>query len=435
MLTLAAWLHNIDPFAIQFPENPILPGIRWYGLAYLTAFAAGYFFARRIVKVGISTLRSAEVMDFVISVAISVVVGGRLGYVIFYKPALLTTFVPGFPYWGVLQLSQGGMASHGGMIGVGVVCWWYAWRSRRRVPVETDQEQVKHRVQVNGNLIDHTRCYKCNYDLFGVNITADCPECGAPVKRSFFAHPWLHLFDITTMAAAVGFLFGRIANFINAELIGRVCSPDLPWAVKFPQDLNETANLWIGKPGSAQEAAAQKLIDLTPAVLNVPPGKDGLALTAQQWHDAIANGDIDLVEKTIHRIIDTIQDGGSRGALVGEQVAPLLATHHPSQLYAAVTEGLIILIVLAWVWRKPRKPGVVAGLFGGLYGIMRIINEFFRTPDAHIANQEFAAIGLTRGQLLSVVLALFGFVTMWWCARRDRSPMGGWMKNARELAK
>src|SRR5512145_1796521 len=115
MLTLAAWLHNIDPFAVQFPEGFILPGIRWYGLAYLTAFAAGYFFARRIAKVGISTLRTSEVMDFVISVAIAVVVGGRLGYVFFYKPALLVTFVDHFPWWGVLQLDQGGMASHGGM--------------------------------------------------------------------------------------------------------------------------------------------------------------------------------------------------------------------------------------------------------------------------------------------------------------------------------
>jgi len=424
MLQLAAWLHNIDPFAIEFPEGFILPGIRWYGLAYLATFALGYLFTRRIVRLGVTTLRVSEVMDFVIAIAIAVVLGGRLGYVLFYKPELFITFSSGFPYWGVLQLNQGGMSSHGGMIGVGLVTWWYARRSRKRTTGDValrPAEVSPRRVDSIGKIADHTRCISCGYDLQTINVASKCPECGTPANSSFYTHNWLHLFDLCSLVATLGFLFGRLANFVNAELIGRVCSADLPWAVKFPQDLFDISTNWArGDP-----KAAEQLLQLTPVVDTVVVDK--VAITAELWTQAINRGDINFVDKTLHQIIHAIQDGGSRGTQIGQVVEPLLLPHHPSQLYATITEGLIIFLVLAWVYRKPRKPGIITGLFGALYGIMRVFNEFYRTPDAHIADEEFAAIGLTRGQLLSIVLALGGIFLVWWSARRNTQRMGGWL--------
>lgn len=371
MLNLAVWLHNIDPFAIQFPQGFILDGIRWYGLAYLATFAIGFLFTRRVTLMGRTTLKPAEVMDFVITVAIGVIVGGRVGYVLFYKPHLLIEFTSSIPFWGLLQLNKGGMSSHGGMIGVGVAVWFYAWRSRSR----------------------------------------------ATTQPPFAGHNWLHLFDFASFAATVGFFFGRIANFVNAELVGRPCAETFPLAVKFPQELHDLSYDFL-KGGDAQPMLA-----LTGAVENI-------GITAPQWTEAVATRNIDFIDRAIAQLITAIQEGGSRGSLIGDLVSPLLSAHHPSQLYAAATEGLIVFIVLAIVWRKAQKPGVITGLFGALYGVMRIINEFFRTPDAHIANQEFATVGLTRGQLLSVVLVIASIALTIWCAKRQVVRQGGWGKNA-----
>ena len=350
MRILAAWLHDIDPFAIQISGNF---GLRWYGLAYLAAFVCGYLFARRIVAVGRTTLAKAEVMDFVITVAIGVVAGGRLGYVFFYQPSLLWHFTDELPFWGMLMLNKGGMASHGGMIGVAAAVWLYARRNRA-------------------------------------------------AKHSF-----LHLFDLTAISATTGFFFGRLANFINAELIGRECKPDLPWAVKFPQELYSQSD--------------ESLATLAPVMQKV-------GIDAGTWSSYFSDGDRASIDKGLHRLIDAIQDGGALGRSIGDVVAPLLTPHHPSQLYAALTEGLIVFVVLTLIWLKPRKPGVIAGWFGALYGVMRIFNEFFRTPDEHIRNLEFAATGITRGQWLSAGLTLVGVAMVWWSSRRDAAAMGGLRK-------
>src|SRR3990172_8771982 len=89
-----AYLNRIDPYAVQFPQGFFVDGIRWYGLSYLAGFAIAYFVIRRVVKVG-----------------------GRLGYALFYDRSLFYTFSGSAPWWDLLAINQGGMASHGGMIG------------------------------------------------------------------------------------------------------------------------------------------------------------------------------------------------------------------------------------------------------------------------------------------------------------------------------
>ncbi|MEX2212910.1 MAG: prolipoprotein diacylglyceryl transferase [Phycisphaeraceae bacterium] len=408
MPTLSAWLHNIDPFAIQFTETF---GLRWYGLAYLTAFAVGWFLCQRIRKVGFTTLHAKEITDFVIIGAIAVVAGGRLGYVFFYKPHLLG-FTSDPPYWGVLALQGGGMSSHGAMIGTALVIWWYARRERKITVTRPAAFDDQHK------LLDHIECHRCKYDLHRQKVESTCPECGLPVTASTAGevaititrkHNFLHLLDFAAVAAAVGFLFGRIANFINGELVGRVCDEGYRWAVKFPQDMYD----WLGPKWN------------TEALLSLKDVVSQAGVTAEQWIAAVKDHDARLVEVTLGKLIGTVQAGGTGGSIVGQTIAPLLSPHYPSQLFAAFLEGFCVLVVLVLVWLRPRKPGVIAGLFGVTYGIARIIDEFWRAPDAHIANQEFAAIGLTRGQLLSFIMVLFGIGIMWFAARKSTAKMGG----------
>ncbi len=125
LLPLAAWVHNLDPFAIRFTSDI---GIRWYGLSYLLGFAIGYLLIRRVVAVGRTPLTREQIGDLVVTLAIGLVVGGRLGYAVFYQRSLLTDFSADFPWWGLLAINQGGMASHGGMIGGMAACFWFAYR-------------------------------------------------------------------------------------------------------------------------------------------------------------------------------------------------------------------------------------------------------------------------------------------------------------------
>lgn len=319
---LGAWLHDLDPYALRLWGDF---GIRWYGLSYLVGFFLGYLLVKRVAKVGVSTLKPEHAGDLIVSLAIGIVVGGRLGYCLFYRPELFVTFYGHLPFWGVLAINEGGMASHGGMIGGIGAAWYYARRHGHDLP---------------------------------------------------------YLLDLFAFGAPLGLFFGRLANFWNGELLGRAVADDawLPWAVKFPQEL------W-DRPQAAYEAMAVTGLD------------------------------------SVGAIIQAIQDGDQR---VGALVEPILLPRHPSQLYAAVMEGLIVFGVLLWVWRLPRKPGIVGSCFALSYGLMRILDEFFRRPDMHLLEAEFALLGITRGQWLSVLLIAVGVWGVWWSRRRATEPMGSW---------
>ena len=122
-----AYLHRLDPFAIQFTESF---GLRWYGLSYAAGFLLGWWMMRWIARTGRSSLTVESVGDLMFYVIAGVLVGGRVGYAAFYDPALFIDFDDGFPFWGLLALTKGGMASHGGMIGVIAACYIFAWRRR-----------------------------------------------------------------------------------------------------------------------------------------------------------------------------------------------------------------------------------------------------------------------------------------------------------------
>lgn len=334
LLASQPYLHDIDPFALYLGWD-VLEGVRWYGLSYLLGFLIAYFLIRRVTTHGVSTLKKESVGDFVIAMAIGVIVGGRLGYCVFYKPELLTGFTASFPFWDVLAINKGGMASHGGMIGVLVAAWIYARR---------------------------------------------------------WGHRFAHLADIIAFASPIGLFFGRIANFINGELVGRPCPRDFPFAVQFPQDL--------------YTYSPEQLEPLFPILARLAPNAQTL-------------------DQQIHALIAAIRNGDP---IARAAVQAVLQPRYPSQLFLAVTEGLVVFAVAAVAWYRPRKPFTIAGLFGVTYGLMRILGEFFREPDAHIKGQEFAHYGISRGQLLSVGLVLAGSVLLIIAQRSKAIPMGGWRR-------
>lgn len=328
--TLAAYVHNIDPYALQITPSF---GLRWYGLSYVFGFFLGFLLILRVAKAGVSSVPPERVVDLVVTLAVGIVAGGRLGYCLFYRPELLWQFESSFPYWGLFAVNQGGMASHGGILGGIAASWWFAFRH---------------------------------------------------------GHRWTHILDLMAFGAPLGLFFGRIANFINGELYGRPCSPDFALAVKFPQEL--------------YEADERTLNSLQSQLSPFFPGRmsgDWIGLT-----------------------IEKIQAGNQQITTI---VEPLLIARHPSQLYAALSEGLVTFIVLAILYRKPVKPGTIAAGFCITYGLMRIFNEFFRMPDAHLLDSEFAAVGITRGQWLSVLLVLLGVGIIIWTRYSKLPKEGGWL--------
>jgi len=170
-MLFAYYVHNLSPFLIEFSHGV---GVRWYGLSYVTGFLVGILLYKRLATRGYSDIKADAVTDFIVGCAIfGVVLGGRLGYMLFYD---LHSFLAN-PLI-IFKLWDGGMASHGGIIGIVIYTLWYARR---------------HRVS------------------------------------------WRNLCDNIAVVGPLGLMFGRIANFINGELYGRAAS--VPWAMQFPKEL------------------------------------------------------------------------------------------------------------------------------------------------------------------------------------------------------
>ena len=261
MPLLALPFPLIDPVLIEI--GPF--AVRWYALAYIAGFMLGWWLAKRLVAQGAlwsggtAPFDKALIDDAIVWAALGGILGGRLAYVLIYNPAFFLDHPSQiFAVW------SGGMAFHGGIIGL----------------------------------------------IAGLAIFA--------IRNRISA---LSLLDLAAVVAPIGIALGRLANFINQELWGRVT--DVPWAVIFPR-----------------------------------AGPD---------------------------------------------------PRHPSQLYQAALEGVIVFVILFLVARSGglKKPGQIAGLFGILYGTMRFVGEIFREPDPQLG---FLLAGATMGQLLSLPIILAGII-------------------------
>jgi len=261
--------------AIPFPNiDPVLLRVgplqvHWYGLAYVAGFVAAALILRWCARRWGIELSTDDTIELVLAAVIGVILGARLGYVLVYG---------GAPYWNeplrILAIWDGGMSFHGGLVGILIAC------------------------------------------------AIEAPRLG----MSF-----LQLADLGAVGAPVGFGLGRLANFVNAELWGRVTT--VPWAVVFP--------------GAG------------------PLGR------------------------------------------------------HPSQLYEAFLEGVVLLVTLLLLARRRRPEGEMLGWLLLLYGGFRFTVEFMREPDPQLG---FITGGLTMGQLLSIPMAAVGIWLLVRARRRGGAP-------------
>jgi phosphatidylglycerol:prolipoprotein diacylglycerol transferase len=330
----SAYLHKLDPFAIQLTDTV---GLRWYGLAYIAGFITAWFAIRWMGTKKITQIQPNRVGDFMFACVIGVLLGGRLGYCLFYDPSLFITFTDSFPWWKVLAIQDGGMASHGGILGVLIAV--VVWGKKNKISV-------------------------------------------------------LHLFDISAIFATPGLFFGRIANFINGELWGKPLSEAQQqnppwWSVKYPAEITE---VWVMDPDNFNKQLS---------------GVDTL-------QSQIVSG-----TSFYNSVVQEIYSGNQ---LVIETAQPLLTAWYPSQLFQALSEGPILFFALFAIWWKPKNPGVIAGWFLIIYGVLRVATEIFRQPDEGVA----LLLGLSRGQVLSTAMVLCGVLLAFTSSvRRDTQKLGG----------
>lgn len=272
--------------------------LRWYALAYIAGIIIGWRLAVITVKRAAlwrddqPPMQPKQIEDLLTWIILGVIIGGRLGYVLFYQPGYYLANPHEIP-----MIWSGGMAFHGGFLGTVIAAWIFCAR----------------------------------------NKIAKLPTA-----------------DMLALATPVGLLFGRLANFINAELWGR--TTDVPWGVIFPG------------------AAAQDC-----------------------------------------------------GQAVGE-----LCARHPSQLYEAGLEGILLgVIILVLIRRGALKlPGLILGTFLTGYGLARFTVEFFRQPDAQFQSPgnplglafHIDGFGLTMGQTLTIPMIAIGVYFILRALRQRPAP-------------
>jgi phosphatidylglycerol---prolipoprotein diacylglyceryl transferase len=243
--------------------------IRWYSLAYIAGIVVGWWYLTRLIAQPGAPMARRHADDFVFYATLGIILGGRIGYVLFYAPGMLAHPLS------VLKLWDGGMSFHGGAFGTVIAIWWL------------------------------------------------CRKEGLSMLR---------FLDYVACCGPFGLFFGRLANFVNGELWGRIS--DVPWAIVFP----------------------------------------------------------------------------------GEVAGPY--PRHPSQLYEAGLEGLLLFAILAFLfWRTQAryKPGLLLGVFLCVYGASRFLVEFVREPDVQLGLLPW---GLSMGQTLSLPMILAGLYFIATAGRR-----------------
>ena len=320
MGTLGAWVHNLKPELFEISDKFAL---RWYGLAYLAGFVAGYFGLRWLAQKKLWVVGPEKVADFIAYAALfGVFLGGRLGYVAFYMiPESGFEYVLKNPLV-ILQVWKGGMSSHGGILGLTIFTYFYARRA------------------------------KCS---------------------------WTGVGDGLVIFAPLGIFFGRLANFINGELYGRVTSAVV--GMKFPKELLGREEDFHAAMKDAVEVDPEKLDGLWDRYLSSPSTGQG-------------------------QLLEGVLEAGRANPAIIDAISGYVQVRHPSQLYQALLEGFLLFAILLLL--RLRLPqighGVITGGFFILYATFRIIAEQFREPDSAWVIQDI----LTKGQFYSIFMYVMG---------------------------
>jgi len=259
------------PDPVAFSIGPV--AVHWYGLMYLLAFIQFIMLGRvraRQPHMVAAGWRPENLDDMLFYGVLGVIIGGRLGEVLFYHPVYYFSHP-----LEIIAIWKGGMSFHGGFLGVLIAMWLWARRA-------------------------------------GMTV--------------------IQVYDFIAPMVPLGYAFGRIGNFINAELPGRPADPDLPWAMIWPN------------------------VDAIP--------------------------------------------------------------RHPSPIYQALVDGVLVFVIVWLYARKARPPLAVGAMFVLLYGLARFFTEYFRTPDYEV---HFAGVTISAGQMLSLPMVAFGLIALFVTYRRHRT--------------
>lgn len=259
------------PDPIAFSLGPL--SVRWYGLMYLLAFAQFIALGRLRIRqphIAQDNWKTEDLDDMLFYGVLGVIIGGRLGEILFYNPAYYFAHPAD-----MIAVWKGGMSFHGGFLGVILAMFLWARKAGR-------------------NLMD--------------------------------------VYDFIAPMVPLGYAAGRIGNFINAELPGRIADPALPWAMIWPN------------------------VDSLP--------------------------------------------------------------RHPSPIYQALVDG-VLLFIIVWLYaRKPRPRLAVGAMFVMLYGCARFFTEYFRTPDYEVS---FAGLTISAGQMLSLPMIVVGALLLVFAYRKHKA--------------
>ena len=294
-------VHTLDPFVFRITDTF---GPRWYGVSYALGFVAAWLVLRWLSRTGRTPLRPELLGDFITWCIVGVVVGGRLGHVLLYERDILWTFSSSFPFWELLAIHRGGMASHGGITGVILASILFARRH-------------------------------------GI----------AP----------LAVIDTSAFIAPAGLMFGRLANWVNGELVGKVLPASMQasppwWSVKYPREAIDLAG------SAASREQAEHLV--------------------------------------------TMAYAGDPRAI--SEVAALVPARYPNNFIQAFTDGPMLMLVLVAVWWRPRLAGTLSGAFLMGYGALRFCSEQYREPDSTVLFNAGPAGDVTSPILVSVLMIAIG---------------------------
>ncbi|MFC5051055.1 prolipoprotein diacylglyceryl transferase [Rubritalea spongiae] len=338
---LATYVHDLNPVIFEITDSIKL---RWYGFAYLLAFIVGYLLLRWMGDRKLWVLPGKIAGDFIAYCAFfGVFLGGRIGSVLIYqREAFLQDPLMLFRVW------EGGMASHGGILGLMIFTFFYA----RKKKVS-----------------------------------------------------WTGLGDGLCVVAPLGIMFGRMANFINGELYGRADAA-FAWAMKFPNALWDPKVIEYESRYDAMAAAAradkggaytQYWEQWNQARFQYQTGQSEEGSAVFQEFVALDNARVEELNSAMRENAD-----------VKSAVAEFLEPRYPSQLFQAAMEGLALFLILFIVRLKFPKlaHGVLTGLFFIFYAIFRISMENFREPDADTVT--LVGVEMTMGQFLSTFMIVIG---------------------------
>lgn len=358
MIEAALQFPNIDPVALHLGTLPIGDGVRldlrWYALAYIAGLFLGWRWMVWLIRrdrlwaPGQPALSVPQADDFLFWATLGVILGGRLGYILFYKTDMLWT-APG----DILQIWEGGMSFHGGLIGVAVAAFFFAYRVGKPLQTLTPRLHVdeaqfvalakKHAVEAP------PEDKKSDYARFtGLGWLPKKEADALREKTRTQKVDLLRLGDLAAACAPIGLFFGRIANFINGELWGRVT--DSQFGMVF---CNETLIRLNGgfcpagpaprHPSQLYEAALEGLALFV--IINVATLKfDSLRRPGM-------NVGLFLVCYGLFRaLLETVREPDS---------------HMPEALRGVITMGMLLsvpmILIGAWlIWRAQKQPKLAA---------------------------------------------------------------------------